>query len=295
LENISFFVAGVQFELDFSEAQQRFCLPDLYLNFQLQQTDLDRVPNLPLDLIHLGFANSLSSDVGPPSELIISGPPWSLYRNEKCQYIYHVPQPVPERWLVMEPEFNSGVISVEPEQNAEYSYPFDSLDILIFSNWLASRGDILLHAGGVAIDGKGYAFIGPSGAGKSTLVRDLACDSTVTVLGEDSLVLRQINGQFWLFGTPWHLDPHMCSPRGFPLEKIFFLERRGESTIKQISSHDSYVRIMQTAFIPFYRKDAVSLIMEKLLALCLTTPHFLLAYKFEKTIINSITEAARPL
>ena len=46
--------------------------------------------------------------------------------------------------------------------------------MMIYANWLAASGDVIVHAAGVAADGQGYAFVGPSGAGKSTLATCLA-------------------------------------------------------------------------------------------------------------------------
>ncbi len=54
------------------------------------------------------------------------------------------------------------------------------------------HGALLLHACGVALDGRGHAFFGPSGAGKTTVARLAA--GHAQVLCDENVVLRPVAG-----------------------------------------------------------------------------------------------------
>ena len=105
------------------------------------------------------------------------------------------------------------------------------MDVLLFVNWLATFGDFLLHAAGIAYQGKGYVFSGYSGVGKSTLATELAAIPGVTVLGEDQVVVRRQKNRYMVYGTPWHTNPARCAQGGVPLKKIFFLKRTGATKL----------------------------------------------------------------
>ena len=161
----------------------------------------------------------------------------------------------------------------------------------IFSAWLGSLGDIILHASGVIFDGKGYCFAGDPGAGKSTLAAALASDPGITVLGEDQVVLRYLKDRFWIFGAPWHLNPEMCSPEGIPLSKMFFLDRSLEPGAHLISPLDGITRILQTAFTPFYQPKWIPGILARLELLSQQVPFYNLSYQLGSDPVALITNA----
>lgn len=217
-------------------------------------------------------------------------PSWQLGKDQQGNFIIWIEKPLPKRFLVMRPDFSSGILYTKAIIEEEAKFPLNSLDIIVFSNWLANQGDLLLHAGGVSINGQGYAFVGHSGAGKSTIVANLAKDSRVTVLGEDQVALRYLDGAYWIFGTPWHLNPERCSPIGVPLKEIFFLDRQAADILTPLSPQVGFKQLMQTAFIPYYRPPQVSLIMENLERLSFELPFKLLAYRLGDDIIKIVLD-----
>lgn len=222
---------------------------------------------------------------------LTSEPSWGLGIDLSGNYVFAFHRPLPERLLVMQPDFSYGDLYLQESDETEEHFPLNTLDIIVYSNWLANRGDLLLHASGIAIDGKGYAFVGRSGAGKSTLASSLMGKQNVTILGEDQVALRYKDGAFWIYGTPWHITPSNCAPIGVPLEKVFFLDRNLPATISPLLPQDGFVRLLQTAFIPYYRPREVGYIMDNLERLCLKVPAYLLAFHIGDDILNNIIEA----
>jgi hypothetical protein len=153
---------------------------------------------------------------------------------------------------------------------------------------LGESGDLILHASGVISSGIGLCFAGPSGVGKSTLAAHLSEQQNLTVLGEDNLVVRYLEGDYWVFGSPWHLNPAMCSPQGVPLQKLFFLTRGGDKGIRQLSPMAGVTRILQTAFIPYYRPECVEKILQNIGRMAERIPFYALSYELGEDIWEMI-------
>ena len=205
---------------------------------------------------------------------------FEIYQLPNDDLVFFSPRQKPPRSIIVEQEFTAGAVIGDFRALLDQPfYPIKFTDIVLFSNWLAQFGDLILHASGIAYQGYGYCFAGQSGVGKSTLVDHLIQNDGVSLLGEDQIILRYLDGQFWIFGTPWHESPERCSPIGVPLEKIFFLQKQGENVVQNISPFDGFTRLMQTAFIPYYRPEAVKAIMTTLTRLSETIPYKGLSFK----------------
>ncbi len=108
------------------------------------------------------------------------------------------------------------------------------LDQLLLMHLLSRREGAIIHAAGLALQGRGYIFPGKSGAGKSTLSRLLLGSEQVEMLSDDRVVARKIKGRFEVFGTPWAGDAGIAENKNFPLSGIFFIHHAGENTIKAV-------------------------------------------------------------
>lgn len=229
---------------------------------------------------------------------------WELWRDESGGYVFVAPRGKPPRWVVVDADFTEGeVFGQFASSEGEPLYPLKSLDIRLYANWLAAYGDVILHASGVALDGRGYAFAGAAGVGKSTLAASLMTapeseaedapdvGSGATVLGEDQVILRFLDKQFWIYGTPWHEDPAMCAPLGVRLEKLFFLDRGAPTGVQPLRPIDGVTRLLQTALIPYYRPAAMSAILDRLARLAREVPFYTLSYELGTDVTELVRDA----
>lgn len=289
LSVIKFIVGEVQFSIDCPDLSQLFSLPTIYQKFGITTAGTKTPADCDLISFQITLVQTLPSF--PVVTQLTSEPSWQVGLDKSGNYVFSFNKPLPDRLLVMDPDFSCGTLYLQEAKSTEGQFPLNTLDIIVYSNWLANRGDLLLHASGIAINEKGYAFVGRSGAGKSTLVAKLAEERKVTVLGEDQVALRYLNGAYWIFGTPWHLNLDMCSPMGVPLQKIFFLDREAANILTPLQPQEGFTRLMQTAFIPYYRPPQVSKIMDNLERLSLEIPFSLLAYRLGDDIIKTVLDA----
>jgi len=153
-----------------------------------------------------------------------------------------------EVWL-HQPYFPSG-LPVHPLE-----YP---LDELLLIHLLAGGRGVEVHACGVVDStGEGYLFVGQSGAGKTTMARLWQKAQGGTVLSDDRIILRKIDGTLWMYGTPWHGEAGLSSPNRVPLKGVYLL-RHGQSN-KQVSLRpsDAAARLLACSFPPFYHSGGL--------------------------------------
>jgi hypothetical protein len=163
--------------------------------------------------------------------------------------------------------------------------------MMLFANWLSRFGDLLVHAAGVDDGGLGYCLVGPSGAGKSTLASLWSAQAPVTVLGEDQVIVRFIDGEFWMFGTPWHQFPDRCSPRGVPLSKVFFLEQDSVNGVQACGPDAAAVRLLESTFAPLYHAAGMSNILDNLARLVEQVPFYTLRFRPQADALHYIQQA----
>ncbi len=140
------------------------------------------------------------------------------------------------------------------------TYPVDQLLVMYM---LAERKGALIHSSGVDFNGHGYMLLGKSGAGKSTISRRFALAGH-EVISDDRIVVRDIDGELRMFGTPWSGEAGIAVNGDFPLHGMFFLRQGAENLIKKITPTEASERLIPVTSIPWYDKSVLS----KILSFC---------------------------
>lgn len=284
-------IANLSLIIDASDISTNITLPKCHQKFLNIKKTEDFFPSVFFKHLKLDVINSPKQYSPCLINSIVKTDIWELWLDENNNYVFFQPQQLPIYWIKINKSFSFGEIigSFSVQRNGAY-YPLRNLDMTMYVNWLANFGDLILHASGIAYDGYGYAFIGESGKGKSTLVENLYGKDGVSVLGEDQVILRFLDGEFWIFGTPWHLEPRMCSPVGVPLKHVFFLDRKLNFVTQRMNPFDAVVNIMRTAFVPYYLPQQVSLILQRLDTFSRDVDCYSLSYKLGSDILPNIID-----
>jgi len=188
-----------------------------------------------------------------------SGALWQLYRDgDRHTFTFISPKygRTPYKIAHFDASFESGEIFLSRECFGadEQLYPLEyPLDELIMMNLLAAGRGVEIHSSGIITpEGQGLIFAGQSGAGKTTISRLWQAETGADILSDDRIIIRKRNGQFWMYGTPWHGEAALASSKGTPLNAIFFLRQAMKNEIVSQSNAVTAARLLACGFPPFY-------------------------------------------
>jgi hypothetical protein len=167
---------------------------------------------------------------GTGTLLFDSGCLWQLYA-ETATYCFRFASPaygsLPYKVARFDSAFSRGEVCLHRPYFASggavspLEYPLDELLLL---HLLAQGRGVEVHASGIVdAQGHGHLFLGQSGAGKTTMTRLWQQEPGITVLSDDRIIVRHLDNQFWMYGTPWHGEARLSSPARAPLTRVYFL------------------------------------------------------------------------
>ena len=217
---------------------------------------------------------------------------WSLYsslgkyilRNDSMESGL-----LPETIIILEPDIKSGNIYIRNNtQNRDIfpdplGYPLNQILMIILLSSL--RKGILLHASSIDDGKRGHLFLGNSTHGKSTIAK-LWSENGATVLNDDRIIVREKNGQFWMYGTPWHGDFREVSPKGMPIRKVFFLKHGKENSAVPKKGAEAVSMLLTRAFPPLWDQKGMDYTLSLLDRMASKLPCYELHFLPDKKIID---------
>jgi hypothetical protein len=223
-------------------------------------------------------------DVRKNKKVFDSGSGWSLSRGGHRYFLQDdtlQPGSSPGIFVAINQDLRGGDVYLKDPSDDErvYSellgYPLNQILMIIL---LSSRKGMIFHACGIDDGGRGYLFLGNSTNGKSTLAK-LWHQQGATVLNDDRIIVRERDGAFWMYGTPWHGTFDKTTLNALPVEKIFFLKHGTENRLFQKTGSDAVSMILTRSFPPFWDHQAMESVLSFLERLTETLPchelHFL--------------------
>lgn len=215
--------------------------------------------------VHFGPLPSLRLE----EKLFDSGSIWSLYRSNGLYEITlssesDAGEPVVNQAVVIDSGFKSGDLYVAPfhdtRENRDpaqarrdfLTYIADMIHPMLMMNLLPRGKGVEFHACGVNHKGHGVIFTGSSGSGKSTLARLWRDEKGASVLSDERIIVRQTDGRFRMYGTPWQSDAGISSPGSVPLERIFFINHGLKNFTSPLKAGDAASRLFVRCFPAFW-------------------------------------------
>jgi hypothetical protein len=164
------------------------------------------------------------------------------------------------------------------------------LDELMVSHLLARQRGVELHCSGIITgDGRGRLFVGQSGAGKTTTARLWMASEEIEIVSDDRVIVRNLGGEWRMFGTPWHGEAQLSTPGSAPLGHIYLLQQAPRTRVVDIAPAEAAARLFACTFPIFYQAEAIGFTLRCIDELVNAVPVHLLEF----TPDASVVEAAR--
>lgn len=136
---------------------------------------------------------------------------------------------------------------------------------------------LLIHASLVRHQGKGYAFVAKSGTGKSTHVNLwLSNIPECDLMNDDNPIVRVIDGQAFIYGSPWSGKTPCYRNVKAPLGAITRIDRAKQNSIDRLNSIQAFASLLPTCSSMKWDKTTYNFNCLTLSQLIATTPVFTL-------------------
>lgn len=243
----------------------------------------------------------LEHTIGPPPDLTPDERPfspqdvWQLSRSGSRNVLRVGPPPeqgLPDNVVIFNNDYSEGVMY----QDTVYELFRRFIDQFLIINLLSQNNGFLLHASGVALEGKGLCFVGRSGAGKSTLLNLFSDDvDRRSLLNDDRLALRHYGGLWRLFGTPWYGESRVSSSACAGLSAIFFIRQSKHNYVRKLSASEICPHLTVLSLLPYWDEEGVSRVLETYQHLIRTIPAFELGFLPDKSAVELIKKTVKEL
>jgi hypothetical protein len=216
---------------------------------------------------------------------------WRLLRTGQ-DWIIHTGSIDSEPWQfgVFSHEFRDGEIYVKREpKTGRFIFPLSyAIGEIFFINLLSRGLGIIVHSCGIAREGFGLIFAGKSGSGKSTLSQLWQSTRDVNILSDDRVIIRELDGRFWAYGTPWPGTGGKHSNLKVPLKSIFVISHSDQNQIKPISGSEAVAKLFSTCLAPLWDTAGIDFILQFLDKLTNTIQIYELGFYPDQRIIEEI-------
>lgn len=228
-----------------------------------------------------------------------SGSVWRLYRQaDRLAYRFRSAAfgDTPYKTASFDAHFTTGQVRLHRPyfEAREPGYPLAyPLDELLIIGLLGQGRGIEIHGCGVLDrSGEGYLFVGQSGAGKTTMARLWLEEEGATILSDDRVVLRSQGDHIQMYGTPWHGEAPLASPRSVPLSRIFFLRHAARHALAPVTGVEAAAQLFASSFPPFHSPTALEFTLDLLERVVRQVPRAGLCFARDRTAIDFIRRQA---
>ena len=247
------------------------------------------------DRLTLRVHHGCIPDFKERKKLFDSGETWSFFHS-RGKYILQDESLdeglAPQKLVILEPGFESGDIYLRNGKLDSISltdpllYPLNQILMILL---LSCKKGIYLHACGIDDNGRGYLFLGNSTHGKSTMAR-LWSQEKALVLNDDRIILREQNGRFMMYGTPWHGDFDKFVLKPLPVQKIFFLKHGSKNLAIPKKGIEAVSMFITRCFPPIWDKEGMESTTDLSQRIVRKIPCYELNFVPDRKIINFIRD-----
>ena len=204
----------------------------------------------PLFTLELQLVPSLRENLpGKVRECLNDEAPYFwIFENEDGKYSFgfSYTKSHPDCLLLTSDDFRSNVVYVNEKYAGRYvEFALSNAMMLLYTFCTSPYQTLMVHASVIAHGGGGYMFLGRSGTGKSTHSRLwLENIEDTYLLNDDNPVVRYIDGQAYIYGTPWSGKTPCYKNESMPLKGVVRLSQAPYNKITRLAPLQSFASLM---------------------------------------------------
>ncbi len=201
---------------------------------------------------------------------------------------------LPYKAAFFDRELRQGRILMRRDAVTDEMHALDyPLDEVMIAHLLGRGRGVELHGCGIIDrDGRGQLFVGQSGAGKTTTARVWLSEGHYEIVSDDRVIVRFVDGEWRMFGTPWHGEAELSSPLSAPLGAIHLLVQASHTELVSLPHAHATAALFGCTFPPFYDQAAVAFTLECLERIVRELPVRALRFLPDRSVIDCIRSAA---
>jgi hypothetical protein len=241
---------------------------------------------------------AMPPDLPPPGRLLFdSGAVWRAYDDGggfRIDCSSDLLGDAPYKTALFDRELREGRILVRSGAYLDTMHALDyPLDEVLVAHLLGRGRGVELHGCGIIDrDGRGQLFVGQSGAGKTTTARVWLAEAHYDIVSDDRVIVRFVDGEWRMFGTPWHGEAELSSPQSAPLGAIHLLVQATRTELVSLPPARAAAALFGCTFPPFYDAEALSFTLECLERIVCDLPVRALRFLPDRSVIDCIRSAA---
>lgn len=194
--------------------------------------------------------------------------------------------------LNLNSEFSHFEYSLSSEVITNEALHFLLFNRFLFQHTFINNHGLIIHAAGGSIYGKGLVFPAISGTGKSTLSHLLLPFPENQLYSEERIIMRRMNDDWHLWGTPWKGSGSIIRNESTPLSALVFLRQAPTTKISELSPSVALRRLLEVVSIPWYDQKWTNKGLVVCESLLREIPAFELAFRPDQSAIQAVEQLA---
>ncbi len=185
---------------------------------------------------------------------------------------------------------------ISVEKVPEHYYELTAVLRTICSKILSDYNGFFLHCSCLEYEGKAVVFTAKSGTGKSTharLWRELLGDK-VTMINDDKPIVRFIDSEFIIYGTPWNGKHSLSNNIKTPIKAVYYLHQAKENKVVQSDPLSSISKILSQTIIPD-SKDVMNRLLDMMEKFVTQVPVFDLYCDISENAVNVVLDSLKEI
>lgn len=216
----------------------------------------------PLFSLRVELVDSLSSvPAGRVRECLNEEAPyfWIMEKNGRFNFAFSYSKSRRDCILIPSLEYTDNVLFIQRDSISKIAgFALSNALMLLYTYRTAPYDTLMVHASVISNDDGGYMFLGRSGTGKSTHSRLwLENVEGSDLLNDDNPVIRIIEGNPFVFGTPWSGKTPCYKNESMPLKAVVRLSQAPHNKIERLSVIGSFASLMPSCSCIRWDRNAV--------------------------------------